>query len=418
MTGPGPHVDEQTAHIERLIRSGLVDTYFAPVIDHMTGQQAGYRLQHVDHENPQPDMGDTSQLRRAVRDSPMVGDFDASFRASGLRAAEAAGLPRHTRLFVTAEPASLALLEDRTDEPERSVILQLDPASIARDPAVVLRSVRQARTLGWGIGVRSVGLTSETLGFIPVVNPSVVSLHRDVLQIRDPHYLAELTHALMSHVERTGAVILAEGVETEADLELVDALGARFVSGSLYGALSATPEPVASPPDDPVSLHTTRNALITGTPYSVAQGLGRDPLVMGEELLAAHMETVLSRAQSTGGTGMCLAVFADDEDLTAPMADRLIRLRDSCGFVGVFAGGLREAPVPGVRSAPLDDSDALRGEYCVLLLAADGCSMISAHRMPNPGSDGRTEYEAYVTRDVHAVVDAAKGLLTRLRPEA
>lgn len=409
-------VNESTHELERLVRSGLIDTYFSPVVDFFTSEPAGYRLQYINREHGEHDDAAAAQLRRTVRSSDLVGDFDSSLRAIGLRAAEAAGLPTHTRLFLTAEPEALGTVEDRTDEPDRSVILQLDPESIAGSPAAVLRSVRQARTLGWGIGMKKIGIDLRSAAFLPLVNPSVVSLHADVFDITDRDHLAELIRLLHAHTERTGAIIMAEGVRSEKDLDLVEAMGTRFVTGPMFGRPSLTPEPLANPWEDPVNDHITRNRTVQGTPFSAARGLRRDPLVMDGDRLTAQLCSLQKRALTGSGTSVVIGVFAEDPDLDTGTRENFTALQDAGGFTALVSGGWEDCPIAGVRTGVLDASDPLRREYAVIVTGSDWSGMVAAYRRVDPGSDGRTEYEVYVTTERYTCVDAARAVLTRIRP--
>lgn len=410
-------VDTSTAELERLIRSGLIDTHFAPVVDRFTGEPAGYTLQHLEHGSEDGTGSASARLRADIRASQLIGDFDASLRSIGLRAAEAAGLPTHTRLFLQAEPESLVTVEDRTDEPDRSVILQLHPQRIAASPAAVLRSVRLARSQGWGIGMEEIGVDLPTAAFLPLVNPSVVTLHPGVLDITDTAHLAELIRLLHAHTERTGGVIMATGVRHEDDLEMVRALGVRFVTGPLYGGPSTAPEPLTNPPEDPLADHFSRNAAVQGTPFSATRALRRDPLVMDEPLLTAQMQSLQRRALASGGeSSVVIGVFGEDQELITATRENFSVLSGSAGFVAALSGGFEEPPIPGVRSGMVDASDPLRREYAVIVVGSDWSAMVAASRRSDPGPDGRVEYDVYVTSERYTCVDAARGVLSRIRP--
>ena len=410
-------VDTSTAELERLIRSGLIDTHFAPVVDRFTGEPAGYTLQHLEHGSEDSTGSASARLRADIRASQLIGDFDASLRSIGLRAAEAAGLPTHTRLFLQAEPESLVTVEDRTDEPDRSVILQLHPDRIAASPAAVLRAVRLARSQGWGIGMEEIGVDLRTAAFLPLVNPSVVTLHPGVLDITDTAHLAELIRLLHAHTERTGGVIMATGVRHEGDLEMVRALGVRFVTGPLYGGPSAQPEPLANPREDPLADHFSRNAAVQGTPFSATRALRRDPLVMDEPLLTAQMQSLQRRALTSGGeSAVVIGVFGEDPELITATRENFSVLSGSAGFVAALSGGFEEPPIPGVRSGMVDASDPLRREYAIIVVGSDWSAMVAASRRSDPGPDGRVEYDVYVTSERYTCVDAARGVLSRIRP--
>ncbi|RAF25224.1 hypothetical protein DN545_31130, partial [Burkholderia multivorans] len=206
---------DEDLDLEELVRSGGIETRFAPVVDAFTFDTIGYQVLQAPVGDPALGHAESENLRRAMHASPMIGDLDASMRDTALRTAEGAGLPNSNRLFLHAEEESFATLEDRTTAPDRSVILQLDASRVSSSPASVLRSVRQARSMGWGVGMSSVGPDLRSTSFVPLVNPSVVGLHPDVLTVECNAQLAELNRLLHAHLERTGAVILAEGVTTE-----------------------------------------------------------------------------------------------------------------------------------------------------------------------------------------------------------
>ena len=166
--------------LEHVIRHGLIGTKFEPVHDNVTGSPAGYVVTPFRRDI---DDCDSDRLRESIQLSDHTGDYDSSIRGIALRDAENAGITQNTRLFFSAEPESLVTLEERPDSHARSMILKLDHTSVRDNPAAVLRSIRSARQMGWGIGIRNVGLYLESLSFIPLFNPSIVGLHPDVLRI-------------------------------------------------------------------------------------------------------------------------------------------------------------------------------------------------------------------------------------------
>ncbi len=398
--------------LEELVRSGGVRSLFSPVVDVITGTDAGYRVSHCAQTDGKPIS--SQELRRAVRASHMVGDIDSSIREQTLRDAETAGLASHTRLFVNSEPESLVTLEDRSDRDAR-IILQLGPSSIAAQPGTVLRSVRSARQLGWSIGISGVGLDLATTAYLPLVNPAVVALHPDVLRIEDKEHLAKLNVLLRAHAERTGAVVVAEGVDSDDDLMMVNALGARFATGELYASPTERPNPVNIPPEDAMSVHSTRNKQIQGTPYSIALGLQADPLLVDYDFMIEHMVQLLERASAVGSSAIVVGVFGEEDQLPEKVDSAYRTVGKTAGLAAVLSGGFDEAPMPTVRSGPVDHSDALRDEYAVIVIGPDWSSMVSAHRRNELGADGRREFDLFITTERYASVDAARSVLSRIR---
>ncbi|WP_019157296.1 EAL domain-containing protein [Brevibacterium senegalense] len=401
--------------LERLVRSGLITTSFAPVVDLETDAVVAHRVFHTSAEVDSFEMEDFVAVRRAVRESPLAGDFDSSLRAIALREAQRLELPANNRLLLTTEPQSLVTVEDRTGEPDRSAILHLHPERIAMAPAMTLRSVRQARSLGWGIGMSSIGMDLTTTAFLPLVNPSVVMLHRQVLQIEDPVHIAELVRLLHAHVERTDAIIIADGIETDADVHRARAMGARFGTGTRFGAPSRTPTPVDATREDPIAAHFTRNLPAQGTPFTIAQALRRDPMVMDADMLDAQLRSLEDRTLTAGRSAVVIGVFAGLDELPQTTIDRYSRIADSAGYTVMLSNGFDSPPVPAAWGGTVDTSDPLGEEYASIMVGPDWSGMTVAKRRPAPGPDGRTEFDVHVTTERYACVDAARSVMSRIR---
>ena len=82
-----------------------------------------------------------------------------------------------------------------------------------------------------------------SLAFLPLLRPDVVKLDLRLVQERPGPAIAEIMNAVNAHAERTGAVVLAEGIETEEHLVMARALGATLGQGWLFGR----PGPGAAP---------------------------------------------------------------------------------------------------------------------------------------------------------------------------
>ncbi len=136
---------------------------------------------------------------------------------------------------------------------------------------------------------------------------------------------------------------------TEDDLDRVRALGARFMSGPYFGRATREPTPVPPPAEDGLADHHSRNLPALGTPYSIAQGLRREPLVMNRELLIAQIAALEERALASGAATIALGVFGEETTFSQATYDRYERIRDTVGLTAMFSGGFTTPPVPGVR---------------------------------------------------------------------
>jgi EAL domain-containing protein (putative c-di-GMP-specific phosphodiesterase class I) len=63
----------------------------------------------------------------------------------------------------------------------------------------------------------------------------MIKLDLNLMHDNPSHEIAEVVHAVNAEAERTGALILAEGIETEGHLRRAPALGASYGLGRLLG---------------------------------------------------------------------------------------------------------------------------------------------------------------------------------------
>ena len=79
---------------------------------------------------------------------------------------------------------------------------------------------------------------------MPFVSPEVIKLDLRLVQENPSPAIAAIVHAVNAEAERSGALLLAEGIETLEQLEVARALGARYGQGWLFGR----PGPLPSGP--------------------------------------------------------------------------------------------------------------------------------------------------------------------------
>ncbi len=115
--------------------------------------------------------------------------------------------------------------------------------AVAARPAELLTTVARVRELGWGFALDDVGADSASLAFMPFLLPDVIKLDLDLVQGVPTRATAEVMHAVNAHAERSGAWVLAEGIETEAHLTAARALGATLGQGWMYGKPATEPVP-------------------------------------------------------------------------------------------------------------------------------------------------------------------------------
>jgi EAL domain-containing protein (putative c-di-GMP-specific phosphodiesterase class I) len=130
-------------------------------------------------------------------------------------------------------------------DPSRIVVELTEHAPVA-DYDELRESLSSLRERGVRLAIDDAGAGFASLRHIVRLDPDVIKLDITLTRRieRDPVRQA-LTVALVSFANQVGATVVAEGVETELQLEALRAAGIRFVQGFLLGPPG--PAPAAEP---------------------------------------------------------------------------------------------------------------------------------------------------------------------------
>ena len=236
--------------LRQILEEGLVRSVYQPIVDIDTKEIVAYEaLARGPQGSPleRPDL-----LFATAHAAGVVEQLEWACRAAALSGALEAGL-RQT-LFVNVEPSLLdaaippyvADLLERAGR-ELDVVLELTERALTDRPAEMLARVDALRGLGLAIALDDVGADRRSLALMPFVRPDVIKLDLRLVQENPTPAIAAIVHAVNAEAERSGAVLLAEGIETEEQREVARALGARYGQGWLFGRPGALPEtPAAS----------------------------------------------------------------------------------------------------------------------------------------------------------------------------
>jgi EAL domain-containing protein (putative c-di-GMP-specific phosphodiesterase class I) len=380
--------------LETALTPGGVRSVFQPIVELDTGRVVAYEA---------------------------LAELDEICRAAAFRGAVDQGLLAPLTVFVNVEPEILdsAPLDDllaiaEGAPAELRIVMEITERALAARPAELLRTVERVRALGWGVAVDDVGADSMSLAFLPLLSPDVVKLDLRLVQERPGPAIAEIMNAVNAHAERTGAVILAEGIETEAHLATARALGATLGQGWLFGR----PAPGAAPGLETGALAlpgTASAALVDGSPFGCLPATV--PLRRSTKSLLIELSKQLEReAMRLGETCVVAATFQEARHFTPSTIQRYRDLVERTGFVCALGEDLPVEPLPGVRGAALDPADPVRGEWDVVVLSPHFSAALLARDLGNDGPDLERTFEYALTYDRGTVVRAAHALLTRVAP--
>ena len=157
------------------------------------------------------------------------------------------GLPTGARLSVNlsapllADPRTLAVLDSLPDV--SSLIVEVTEEALVRQGPDVERATSALRSRGVLFAVDDIGAGYSGLGQLATLRPAYLKLDRGLVAGLDHEpALASLVRVLAGYARSTGGLLVAEGVETEAELAEVRAAGVPLVQGFLL-ARPGTPWP-------------------------------------------------------------------------------------------------------------------------------------------------------------------------------
>jgi len=161
----------------------------------------------------------------------------------------AAGLDARRNLFVNLHPAEL---EDdelyHADAPlsraARRVVLEItERADLAEVPELVER-LAALRQIGFRIAVDDLGAGYASLSALAMLEPEIVKI--DISLIRDIDQSATrqaVVSAIIGLSQRLASPVVAEGVETEREKQMLTRLGCTLLQGYLLGRPEVTARP-------------------------------------------------------------------------------------------------------------------------------------------------------------------------------
>jgi diguanylate cyclase (GGDEF)-like protein/PAS domain S-box-containing protein len=410
---PDPGADAaEVAELERILAGGLITPRFQPIVDLEDGAVVAFEaLARGPEGSPlhRPD-----RLFAVAARAGRLGELDRACRAAAVRAGLDGGVRAPLRLFVNVEPSTLTAADDPVPAAD-ALVVELTERALVDRPADVIAAVAALRARGMGIALDDVGADRRSLAFMPFVAPDVIKLDLRLVQDNPTAEIAAIVHAVNAEAERSGAIVLAEGIETEEHRRVALALGATHGQGWLFGRPDALPAPVAFPAR-PLPTRAAASPLPAGeTPFGLVAAVRatrRGP----KRLLLAISKHLEAQAMAHGEAAVVLATFQEARHLTDASRGRYRRLAQSAAFVGVFGVGLTEEPIPGVRGAGLDAAEPLRGEWNVVVVTPHFAAAFVGRDLGDAGPDLERRFDFCLTYDRALAVRAAAALMRRIAP--
>jgi EAL domain-containing protein (putative c-di-GMP-specific phosphodiesterase class I) len=341
---------------------------------------------------------------------------------AALRGALQTGLSPHRTLFVNVEPSSATswvprigdpLLEDALDR--FPLVVELTERALPNHTTDLIPLAEDLRRRGARIALDDVGTDPRSLALMPFLRPDVIKLDLKLMHRSPSREIAEVVHAVNAEAERTGALILAEGIETEEHLRRALALGASYGQGWLFG------HPGELLPDQERGgdrLFSLRHSATTTlprerTPFEIVAA--KRPLRRADRRLLVELSSSIEhQTGNQGSSTVVMSTFQEAGYFTAETARRYAELAQGSALVAAVGVGMPKEPAPGVRGVEIGAEETLRGEWNVIVLGPHYGAAFVARDLGDDLPDDRRRFDFALTHDRELVTEAARAMMRRL----
>lgn len=238
-TGEGP---DARSRIEAVLQGRLLVTAFQPIQDLSTGAVvgAGALTRFV------TDGHSADHWFAEAAHASLGGDLEFAAMESALAAAE--NLPAHLYVTLKLSPPTCLdpLLPDLVLQsglsPSR-VVLELTDPPTAEQADALLGPLIPLRNQGVRLAVGHSGSYPGSVRHINLLRPDIIKLDRNLIEGISTNALRHtVCESLIWIADQIGALIIAEGIETGAELATLRALGIRTGQGYFLGRPTTLPE--------------------------------------------------------------------------------------------------------------------------------------------------------------------------------
>ncbi|HKT04887.1 MAG TPA: EAL domain-containing protein [Rugosimonospora sp.] len=402
--------------IQQVVGGRMVRAFFQPVIHLDSGEVVGYEALArgpvgTAFESPGP-------MFAAAGAAGLAWELDLVAHAAAFKAAVEAKVHPSAALFINvATPSAsgpvpedlmgaLALARARL-----RVFMEMSERSLSENAEATMLGIERARTAGWGIALDNVGVTAASLALMPFAYPDVVKIDVSLVHEQTHPYAPRVMSTVTAHAERSGASIMAVGIESEAHARTARGLGAVLGQGYHFGRpLPLTEQLVPREPQHQIHLIAQRPA-VSGktTPFTLATQ-DRPPLSVADQVLATLAGHLEQRAGLDPDPMVVLACLPKNQMISGEPLAILQNMARNASFIGALIGQLPPAAIPDVHLVRLDDNEPMRRELTLILLGPHYSALLTARRQASVTERGGYAYRLVYDR---LTVEQAAGVILR-----
>jgi EAL domain-containing protein (putative c-di-GMP-specific phosphodiesterase class I) len=340
---------------------------------------------------------------------------------AALRGALHGGMSPNRALFVNVEPSSATSWVPEIGDPLLEdalagfpLVVELTERALANHATDLIPLAEDLRRRGARIALDDVGTDPRSLALMPFLRPDVIKLDLKLMHNSPSREIAEVVHAVNAEAERTGALILAEGIETEEHLRRALALGASYGQGWLFGRPGELDwQADAGEAIFPLRRHAATILPRERTPFEIVAA--KRPLRRADKRLLLELSLSIERqVANQGSAAVVISSFQEASYFTEKTACRYAGLAEDAALVAALGADMSREPAPGVRGFHLPGDDALRGEWNVTVLGPHFGAAFVARDLGDTGPDSERRFDFAMTHDRELVTAVARSMMRRL----
>ena len=248
---------ELSALVARVAATGAIRAVFQPIYDLSTGVPRGFE----GLVRPLPDSGfsDPGAMFEAAEATGRTAELDIACLNTVMETAARFQLPGSLTVNISPRTLetdefsvhSLLRMISRHGLDPHTIVLELTEREAVEDVTKLRRAVEACRVAGIRVAADDVGAGNAGLRLLSQLRFDIVKIDLSLVQRGAIHDTSlEVLRTLRDLADRWGALVVAEGIETAAQLDVVRSLGIGAGQGYLLG------RPTDRPTSDPIDLET------------------------------------------------------------------------------------------------------------------------------------------------------------------
>jgi len=231
--------------IDDVIARRAVRSHYQPIVDLSTGDVVGYEgLARIDSQRDQPPDAWFADAESVGR----LEDLEQLAITAALRALPRLDPEQFLSINVTPQTAVGPVLADAlAGAPLDRLVLEITEHAAVVDYPRLFQALYLMRARGLRVAIDDVGAGYSSMAHVLHLAPAIIKLDRSFTAGIEHHgHHQFLVGSMRGFAENTGAVLLAEGIETAEELRTMQSLGVRLGQGYLLGRPVAIDDGVAA----------------------------------------------------------------------------------------------------------------------------------------------------------------------------